>query len=143
MNMMKLLCVVVALAACGSKQKNDTMQVDETNEQANTVPDNSANMIPAEKMDEVSQALKRKQMIVSRCLATAMENKEVPRGTHGKVTFEIVVDPSGKVSSVKVNKSDIQAQSVIDCAKHHVEEVSVSALPHQYETSFTYAMEAN
>jgi hypothetical protein len=100
-------------------------------------------MIPPEKMDEVTQALKRKQMIISRCLATAMENKDVPRGTHGRVTFEIVVDTSGKVSSVKVDKSDIQAQSVIECAKKHVEEISVSALPHQYETSFTFAMEAN
>ena len=83
-----VVAMVVVGAACGGKQKNDTMNVDETNEHANNVPDSSANMIAPEKMDEVTQALKRKQMIVSRCLATAMENKEVPRGTRGKVTFE-------------------------------------------------------
>ncbi len=144
MIMMKhVLCAVVLMAACGGKSKSDTMHVDESGEQPNAVPDSSANMIPPEKMDEVTQALKRKQMIVSRCLADAMESNQVKRGTHGKITFEIVMDTSGKPSSVKVDKTDIQADSVIECAKKHVMDVQVSALPHQYETSYTFAMEAN
>ncbi len=142
--MKKLLCVVVAVAAaCGGKQKSDTMAVDESGEQANSVPDSSASMIPPEKMDEVQHALQRKGMIISRCLADAMEAKEVPRGTHGKITFEIVMDTSGKPSSVKVDKTDIQSKDVIACATKHVQDVQVSGLPHSYETSYTYAMEAN
>jgi hypothetical protein len=141
-----LLCAVVLLAACGGKQKtNDTTTTssgDDTSEHTSAV-DESGQMIPPEKMDEVTHALQRKEMTISRCLADAMEAKEVPRGTHGKVTFEIVFDTSGKPSSVKVDKTDIQANSVIECAKKHVADVQVSALPKQYETSYTYAMEAN
>ena len=141
--MMKhVLCAVVLMAACGSKPKQDTTP---TTSDESTPParDESADMVPPEKMDEVQHALQRKEMIISRCLADAMEAKEVPRGTHGKITFEIVMDTSGKPSSVKVDKTDIQAQSVIECAKKHVLSVQVSALPKQYETSYTYAMEAN
>ncbi|MGE5182455.1 MAG: hypothetical protein ACM31C_10355, partial [Acidobacteriota bacterium] len=140
------LCAVVLMAACGGKSKSSdttpTSSGDDTSDHTSDV-DESANMVPPEKMDEVQHALQRKEMIISRCLADAMENKEVPRGTHGKITFEIVMEPSGKPGSVKVDKTDIQAQSVIECAKKHVMDVQVSALPKQYETSYTYAMEAN
>ncbi len=146
MIMMKsLLCAVVLMAACGGKSKSsDTTPTsgDDTSEHTSAV-DESGSMIPPEKMDEVQHALQRKQDIISRCLADAMENKEVPRGTHGKITFEIIMDTSGKPSSVKVDKTDIQAQSVIECAKKHIMDVQVSGLPKQYETSYTYAMEAN
>ena len=140
------VAVCVTIGACGGKQKQDTTPSagdDPQEQEQTTAQDQSANMIPPEKMDEVTQALKRKGMIVSHCLAEAMENKEVPRGAHGKITFEIVMDTSGKPSSVKVTRTDIQAPSVIDCATKHVQDIQVSALPKPYETSFTFAMEAN
>jgi hypothetical protein len=105
--------------------------------------DHSANMIPPEKMDEVQNDLKRKQMIISRCLADAVEAGEAKKNTHGKITVEIVVSTSGKAQNVKVVKSDIEAQSVLECTKKHVESIEFPQLPKQYETSFTYAMEAD
>jgi hypothetical protein len=100
-------------------------------------------MVPAEKMDEVTQALSRKQMIISRCLSTAVEAGEVPKSTRGKVTLEISIAPSGQATKVDVIKSSIPASSVQGCVKRKVEEIAFPELPKQYETSYTYAMEAN
>ncbi len=149
MNMTKhlwLAVLVVGLGVgCGGKQKTGPgPEVDETGEHADTVPDQSGTMIPPEKMDEVSNDLNRKGMIISQCLASAMEEGKVPRGAHGKVGLEIVIAPSGKASSVKVNKSDFrQAPEVEDCVVKHVQDIEFPQLPKQYETSHTYSMEAN
>jgi len=100
-------------------------------------------MIPPEKMDEIQTNLGRRNMIVSRCLAIAMENKEVPRGTHGHITFEIKIGTNGSAESVKVIKTDIEPKSVLDCAAKHVQETGFPTLPRSTETSYTYVMEAN
>jgi hypothetical protein len=100
-------------------------------------------MIPADKMDEIQTDLSRRQMIISRCLATAMENGEVKRGTRGHITFEIHIGTSGRADAVKVLKTDIDAKSVSDCAAKHVQETGFPTIPNPYETSYTYAIEAN
>jgi len=105
--------------------------------------DHSGNMIPPEKMDEIQQDLKRKEMIISRCLAEAVEAGDAKKNTHGKVVVELVVSTGGKAQNVKVVKSDFTAQSVNDCTKKHVEDIEFPQIPKQYETSFTYSMEAD
>lgn len=142
--MHKLALIACVLAGCGGHKPADTTPT-ETTTTSDTPPppDTSGNMIAPEKMDEVQQDLGRKQMIVSHCLATAMEAGEVKRGAHGKVALEIVIDPSGKVDSAKVIKTDIDAKSVTDCVIKHVEDIAFPELPKRYETSYTYAMEAN
>jgi hypothetical protein len=91
----------------------------------------------------VNQDLKRKEMIVSHCLASSMELGEVPRGTHGVVRFEIKIGTDGHATDVSVDKTNIQAQSVLDCAKKHVMDIAFPTLPRAYETSYQFAMEAN
>ncbi len=105
--------------------------------------DHSGNMIPPEKMDEIQQDLKRKEMIISHCLAEAVEAGDAKKNTHGKVVVELVVSTSGKAQNVKIVKSDFTAQSINDCTKKHVEDIEFPQIPKQYETSFTYAMEAD
>jgi hypothetical protein len=134
------------LVACGHKDKGPEEPGGSSvlgMESSGDSTDRSGNMIPPEKMDEVNRDLNRKGTIISHCLATAMENKEVSKGAHGKIILEIVIDPSGHASSVKVNRSDIEAQSVQDCVIKHVQEIVFPQLPKQYETSHTYSMEAN
>ncbi len=104
--------------------------------------DRSGQMIAPEKMDEIQRDLDRKGMIVSHCLATAIENKDVPRGAHGKIGLEIVISGT-KASSVKVIRSDIDAKSVQDCVIKHVQSIDFPDVGSHYETSYTYAMEAN
>jgi hypothetical protein len=142
-SMATVITVVVAAACGGHKQADTTPDTPNPNTTDNQPPDEGGNMIPPEKMDEVQQDLKRKEMIVSHCLASAMEAGEVPRGTHGHVRFEIKIGTDGHATDVSVDKTDLQAKSVVDCAKKHVMDISFPELPHPYETSYLFAMEAN
>src|SRR5205823_10538734 len=103
MSKLKSLCaVVLGIAACGGKQRpGPGPTVDESGEHADQPPAQGQNIIPPEKMDEVNNNLRRKAMIISRCLADAMESKDVPRGAHGKVTLELVIGTGGRAESVK------------------------------------------
>ena len=141
----KLLLLVVLAAACGHKNKNDAEEGGSIDPNATTgdPTDRSGNMVPPEKMDEVNQLLQRKQMIVSRCLANAVEAGEAPKGTHGKITYEISIGTDGRTTKVEVIKSSIEAKSVQGCVKRHIEEIQFPTMPKQYDTSWTYAMEAN
>jgi hypothetical protein len=132
-------------AACGGKQKGADEGGATIDTQATTgdPTDHSGNMVAPETMDEINQLLGRKQMIVSRCLSTAVEAGEAPKGTHAKITLAISISPSGHAEKVDVIKSTIDVKSVQGCVKRHVEEIAFPTLPKVYDTSWTYAMEAN
>ncbi|HEY3804624.1 MAG TPA: hypothetical protein VGL61_18540 [Kofleriaceae bacterium] len=130
-------------AACGGHKQADTTPDTNPNTTETPPPDESGNMLSPDKMDEVNNDLKRKEMIISRCLADAMEAGEVPRGTHGHIRFEIKIGTDGHATDVHVDKTDIQANSVIECAKKHITDIEFPTLAHAYETSYLYAMEAN
>jgi hypothetical protein len=142
-----VLLVVLAAVACGGKQKKDADDVStpliDTQASSGDSTDHSANMVPPEKMDEINRLLARKQMIISRCLADAVDAGEAKKGTHAKVTLEISIDPSGQASKVNVLKSTTELQSIQSCVVEHVKSIAFPTLPKQYETSYTYAMEAN
>jgi hypothetical protein len=140
--MKNVLFLAALLCGCHHKQA-DTEPSGPTVDNTPHSSGGGGEIIPPEKMDEVQTDLGRREMIISRCLATAMENQEVPHGTHGHITFEIRVGTSGSAESVKVAKTDIQAKSVLDCATKHVQDTGFPTLPKAYETSYTYAMEAN
>jgi len=55
--------------------------------------------------------LERKQRIMSRCLADAVDAKELPKNSRGKITLEIVISPSGSPDQVKVIKSSLDSPS--------------------------------
>ena len=144
---MKKILLMAVLAACGGHKSSgptdpsgpSVMGVQDQGDPS----DHSGSMIPPEKMDEVQNDLKRKQMIISHCLAEAVEAGDAKKNTHGKITLELVVSTGGKAQNVKIIKSDIQAQSVLDCTKKHVEDIEFPQLPKPYETSYTYSMEAD
>jgi hypothetical protein len=144
---MKKILLLAILAACGGHKSSGPTEPSGPSvmgvQDKGDPTDRSGAMIPPEKMDEIQNDLKRKQMIISRCLADAVEAGDAKKNTHGKVTVELVVSTSGKAENVKVVKSDIQAQSVLDCTKKHVESIEFPQIPKQFETSFTYAMEAD
>ena len=99
-------------------------------------------MVPPEKMDEINRLLERKRPIVSRCLATAVDNKELPKNSRGKVTLEIVISPAGKADSVKVVRTTLASKILTDCVISRIQEMAFPELPRSYETSYTYGFEA-
>lgn len=141
-----LLVAVLVAVGCGGKNKKDAEEGGATiDTQATTgdPTDRSGSMVPPETMDEIASLLQRKQMIISRCLSTAVEAGEAPKGARGKVTLAIAIAPSGKAEKVEVIKSTIESKTVQGCVKRHVEEITFPTVPKVYETSHTYAMEAN
>lgn len=97
--------------------------------------------VAPEKMDEINRSLERKRPIVSHCLAMAVDNKELPRSSRGKVTLEIVI-VGGKAETVKVVRTTLESKSLADCIIKHVQEIQFPELPKPYETSYTYGFEA-
>jgi hypothetical protein len=143
--MKKLLLLAGLLAACGGKSKSADEGGGTLDPQATTgdSTDRSGNMVPPETMDEINNLLGRKQMIVSRCLSTAVEAGEAPKGARAKIALALSIAPSGQVQKVDVVKTSLDVPSVLDCVKKHVSDITFPTLPKVYDTSYTYAMEAN
>ncbi|MBA3541980.1 MAG: AgmX/PglI C-terminal domain-containing protein [Deltaproteobacteria bacterium] len=136
--------LVVALGACG--KKGSTMPDEE-----HTAPigpgdgpvyTSDPNQIPAEKMDETQRLLDRKRGVVSRCLAFAVDNKDLPKNSRGKVTLQIIIDTSGSPTTVKVINTTLESKSLEECVIGHVKKIQFPTMPRKYETSYTYAFEA-
>ena len=145
--MVKLILMsAVLLTACGGGKKGDTTPTDDS---AGTLggshtdaPDQSGRMVPPEKMDEIEQLLTRKGGLMSRCLAVAVDNKELPKNSHGKITLEITISPAGKADKINVIKATLESKSVEECVIGHVRDIQFPTLPASYPTSHTYAFEA-
>lgn len=134
----KLQLLLTLMVACGGHKARDT-----TPDPARPSGGANGDIIPPEKMDEVEQNLKRRSTQVSHCLARAIGDGEVTRGTKGRITFAIRIGTDGHATSVSVIKSEVEAQTVIDCATKLVKDTSFPTLPRAYDTSFTYGLDAS
>src|SRR5690349_21798142 len=136
------LVAVGAVGACGGKQTADPAASGGAAASGASGAQASSDFVPPETMDEINRSLDRKRNIVSRCLAIAVDNKELPRNSSGKITLEIVIAPSGKAESVKVVRATLESKALSDCVIHHVQEIQFPELPKPYETSYTYGFES-
>jgi hypothetical protein len=99
-------------------------------------------VVPPEKIDEINRQLSRKRAMMSRCLAIAVDNKELPKNSHGKVTVEIVISPSGTADSVKIVRASLESKMLDDCIIGHIKEIAFPQLPRAFEMSYSYGFEA-
>ena len=139
-----LIAAGLTLGACHhAKPENSTHDLTETQKlgQEPGARDESADMIGADKMDQVTKNLDRKRETVSRCLAIAIDNKELPKNSKGKVTLEIVI-ANQHATSVKVISTSLESKSLTDCVIRKVNEVEFPQMPKPYETSYSYTFEA-
>ncbi len=133
-----------AVAACHHNDASSTApDLTETQKLGNEpgARDESGDMISPDKMDEVNKDLDRKRETVSRCLAIAIDNKDLPKNSKGKMTLEIVI-ANGKAQSVKVIKETLESKALDDCVIGKVNEIEFPQLAKQYETSYTFTFEA-
>ena len=141
-----LMCVVL-VAACGGKKP---APVDEGHgptigaggEMHDDRVGGEGNMIAPEKMDEIKRLLDRKQNIVSHCLAVAVDNKELPKNSHGKVTVQFNISTDGHSSGHKVIEKTLESKSLEECVIGHVKEIQFPQIQHGIEYSYAYAFEA-
>ena len=142
--MVKQLVIAAALlAACGGGKKADTTPDDTGRTEEVTPPTDDPNMVPPEKMEEIVRMLDRKERIMARCLADAVDAKELPKNSRGKITLEIVISPSGSPDQIKVIASSLESEKLSSCVIGHVKTIQFPTLPKAYPTSHTYRFEAN
>ena len=136
-----VLLAILFAAACGGHKQADTTPTS-TLPAGDDPTTYTGVMIPPEKMDEVSRDLKRKSMIMSQCLAEAVDAGHLKKPASGQVALEIVIGTGGKATNVKVNKSSFD-DTINQCVIGHVNDIAFPTMPKPYETSYTYPMEVN
>jgi hypothetical protein len=141
------LVVLFAAAACGGKKGGGTTPPPtgggEGEGAGETNVNNSATMVSAETMDEITSLFQRKGNAVSRCLAIVIDNKELPKNSRGKITLEVTITPAGKPERIKVLKASLDSKPLHDCVIERVKEIQFPTLPNTYPTTYTYAFEAS
>ena len=135
------LVAAALVAGCGGKQKADSTPGDGV-ASAGDAKSSGGEMVSPETMDEINRSLARKRTVVSRCLALAVDAKELPRNSAGKITLEIIISPGGKAETVKVVRATLESKMLSDCVIRHVQDIQFPELPKLYETSYTYGFEA-
>ena len=105
-------------------------------------PGGGGDAVPPDKIDEINRQLGRKRAVMSRCLAVAVDNKELPKNARGKVTVEIVISPSGAADTVKIVRASLESKMLDDCIIGRIKEIAFPQLPRSFETSYTYGFEA-
>lgn len=144
-NALALVIAVGAIAAC--HKKSTTTPDDEEHQEpvgkgeGNQFASNGVT-IPPEKIDEINSLLNRKSGTIARCIGAAVDSKELPKNSRGKMNLEIVISMAGKATAVKVVKTDLESKSLEDCVTNHVREIQFPAIPREFETTFTYGFEA-
>ncbi|MBA3457026.1 MAG: AgmX/PglI C-terminal domain-containing protein [Deltaproteobacteria bacterium] len=143
----QLLIAAVLVSACGGGKKADTTPTDTSDGDqaaADQQQDSAeANMVPPEKMEEIVRMLDRKERIMARCLADAVDAKELPKNSRGKITLEIVISPSGSPDQIKVLTSTLESEKLKECVIGHIKTIQFPTLPKPFPTSHTYRFEAN
>jgi len=145
MTMVKHLMIVTMLVgACGGGKKGDTTPDeggglgDRTYENQNVNDDNA---ISPDKAEEIRNLLQRKERIMSRCLADAVDAKELPKNSRGKITLDIIVLTNGS-ADVKVISKTLESAKLEECVVGHVKSIVFPTIRVKYPTSYTYGFEA-
>ena len=144
--MAKLLIVVsmaMSLSACGGKKPIATNPDPDTGPDPSNANVNDPTMVSPDTMDEINRLFVRKGEAVSRCLSFAVDNKELPKNSKGKVTLGVTISRSGKADAVKIIKASLESKSLSDCVVNKVKEIQFPQVPKPYETTYTYAFEAS
>jgi hypothetical protein len=143
--MKNLVLVVVLVAACGGKKSggSTTPEPDTGGGEPVAAKNGGDNMVSPESIDEIQRLFQRKGNAVSRCLSFAIDNKDLPKNSKGRVTLGVTIAKDGKAGSVKVIKASIESKSLSDCVIARVKEIQFPEIPREYETTYTYAFEAS
>lgn len=146
MTMVKqLMIVTMLLGACGGGKKENTTPDEGGGGLGERTYDNQPTsddaMISPEKADEIRNLLQRKERIMSRCLADAVDAKELPKNSRGKITLDITVKTDGS-SDVKVVNATLESEKLKECVIGHVKSIVFPQIRVPYPTSYTYGFEA-
>ena len=144
-----LLAAAAATAACGGKQQGGSTTPDESgggdSVDRSLLPGQHGSqgvVVPPDTMDEIQRRFERKRTPISRCLSAAVDAKELPKNSRGKITLNVTVLPGGKAGEVKIAKASIESPMLDSCVIGKVKEIIFPEVPQPFPTSYTYGFEA-
>ncbi|MBK7076851.1 MAG: AgmX/PglI C-terminal domain-containing protein [Myxococcales bacterium] len=142
--MRRIALVLTLAAACGGKSKSaDTTPSgggdDATAEDGD---DSGGDLVPPERMDEITALLNRKRTAASRCLADAVNAGSIGKNARGHVALAFVIGADGHATDLKVTETSLDNEGVEACVMKKVEEIDFGPLPKALEWSFAFAFES-
>ena len=138
------LVLTLAAAACGGKSKSadTTPSGGGDDDTAADGDDSGGDLVPAERMDEITALLNRKRTAASRCLADAVNAGTIGKNARGHVALAFVIGTDGHASDLKVTETSLDNEGVEACVMKKVEEIDFGPLPKSLEWSYAFAFES-
>ncbi len=142
-----MLCLVVFAACGGGKSTGDTTPddevVDDEGEGGEDV-DTNENMIPGERMEEITRILDRKRDASgTRCIERAIDNGELKKNARGRLAVNFVITTAGKASEVEVTKNTLsESKMFTDCILDLLAGIEFGELPRSLPWSYEFRFEA-
>jgi hypothetical protein len=144
--MAALVAAAATAAACGGGKPTGTTTPAENNDEGGgggaPAGGQSGDVVPPELADEITRSFERKRASVSRCLSAAIDAKELPRSSRGRMTLNVVIVPGGKAGEVSVAKTSLESPLLTECVVGKVKEIIFPEVTKPYPTSYSYAFEA-
>jgi hypothetical protein len=143
--LLAILLAAAAAAACGGKKQSTLPAGNDDGGEQTALPGSHGGdgvVVPPETMDEIQRRFDRKRAPVSRCLSAAVDAKELPKNSRGKVTLNVTVMPGGKAGEIKVAHTTLDSPQLTSCVIAKVREIVFPDVPKPFPTSYTYAFEA-
>jgi hypothetical protein len=139
-----LLGAAAATAACGGGKPTGTTTPDESGGEVASRPPgrDQGDVVPPELADEIQREFERKRASVTRCLSAAIDAKELPRNSRGRMTLNVTIVPGGKAGEVTVAKTSLESPLLSECVIGKVKEIIFPEVTKPYPTSYSYAFEA-
>jgi hypothetical protein len=141
--------LLAAAAACGGKKSGGSTLPDDSGGgdggDRSALPGQHGGdnvIVPPDTMDDIQRRFERKQTSISRCLSAAMDAKELPKSSRGRITLNVTVMPDGKAGDVAIAKASIESPMLNSCVIAKVKEIIFPEVPKPFPTSYSYGFEA-
>lgn len=134
--------VVLAVAACGGGNAPPPAEPGPVASDPSGASGDNPDLVTGDQMDEVQRMFDRKRNAVSRCLSAAVDAKQLPKNSRGKIALDVTISPAGRAENVGVIHATLDSALLAECVIARVKEIAFPALPKSFQTSYTYAFEA-
>jgi hypothetical protein len=137
------LAFALTVVACGGSQGEQSTTPEPADEEMQAAPadDGGDVLIPEEKFTEIQSTFQRKEPIVARCYAAAIEAGELEKNAKGYFTVGLTITPDGSPTQIKVLETNLESSSLESCVLGHVKTWKLATLPRSLEYSYTYQFE--
>lgn len=135
--------LIAALAACGGKAKSaDTTPTGGGDDTGEATDDSGGDLVPPERMDEITAILERKRTAAARCLADAVNAGKADKNARGHVAVSFTISAGGRAQGTHVTETSLDNDEVEACVVRKIEEIDFGRLPKALEWSYAFAFES-